>query len=70
MDSLPFLAKTEDRNARPQSENDWEPPPRFADKPRLDMFDTMKANPMGLILLGVIVGVLIANMRPVVIQPK
>ena len=34
------------------------------------MFDTMKANPMGLILLGVIVGVLIANMRPVVIQPK
>ena len=41
------------------------PPPA---KP--DVFESLKANPMGLILLGIIIGVLIANMRPVVIQPK
>jgi hypothetical protein len=41
------------------------PPPQ-----RSDMFESLRANPMGLILLGIIVGVIIANMRPVVIQPK
>jgi hypothetical protein len=41
------------------------PPP-----PRNDVFESLRANPMGLILLGIIVGVIIANMRPVVIQPK
>ena len=33
-----------------------------------DVFDSLKANPMSLILLGIIIGVLIANMRPVVIK--
>jgi hypothetical protein len=41
------------------------PPPQ-----RSDVFESLRTNPMGLILLGIIVGVIIANMRPVVIQPK
>jgi hypothetical protein len=34
------------------------------------VFEALKANPMSLILLGIVIGVLLANMRPVIIQSK
>jgi len=81
MENLPFLAKPGEQSRNdpgPQSENEWpqQPPPRYVEQQmapppvRQDVFESLRANPMGLILIGIIVGVIIANMRPVVIQPK
>jgi hypothetical protein len=35
-----------------------------------DMFESFKENQIGLILLGMVIGFLLANMRPVVFQAK
>jgi hypothetical protein len=35
-----------------------------------DPFEAFKENQIGLILLGIVIGVLIANMRPVIFQAK
>ena len=35
-----------------------------------DPFDAFKENQIGLILLGMVIGFLLANMRPVVFQAK
>jgi hypothetical protein len=77
MENLPFLTKNESqsRNERAPSESEWHPaPPQQMYEPpapsKVDALETLKANPMGLILIGIIIGVLIANMRPVIIQPK
>ena len=81
MENLPFLTKPNEpsRNDRaPPSENEWpvrqemlEQQPRYIEVPaKPDVFESIRANPMALILIGIIVGVIIANMRPVVIQPK
>jgi hypothetical protein len=79
MENLPFLTKPAEQSRNdpgPQSENEWpQQPPRYIEQqmappPRNDVFESLRANPMGLILIGIIVGVIIANMRPVVIQPK
>ena len=80
MENLPFLTKSGEpqlRNDRPQSENEWPQQQQqarfetvYAEQPKPDVLESLKANPMGLILLGLIIGILLANMRPVVIQPK
>jgi len=80
MENLPFLSKSGEpqlRNDRPQSESEWPQQqqqtrfePVYAEAHKPDVLESLKANPMGLILLGLIIGILLANMRPVVIQPK
>jgi hypothetical protein len=80
MENLPFLKQNDrepqSRNA-PPSESDW---PRehqryvpqqedmMAGPPRTDVFESLKANPMALVLLGIVIGALLVNMRPVVIK--
>jgi hypothetical protein len=72
------------RSARPQSENEWparedQQPSNFQpmavmhDEPRskLDLGDFFKnTNPMAILLLGIVIGVIVVSMRPIVIQPK
>ena len=79
MENLPFLSKSGEpqlRNDRPQSESEWPQQqqtrfePDYTVQAKPDVLESLKANPMGLILLGLILGILLANMRPVVIQPK
>lgn len=36
--------------------------------PKADVFESLKANPMALVLLGIVIGALLVNMRPVVIK--
>lgn len=78
MENLPFLSKSEPQS-RSEAEHDWRPTenafeprepyaPQQAQKPATDALEFLKANPMGLILIGIVIGVLIANMRPVVIK--
>lgn len=55
------------RQLPPRSENEW-PQETPITLPKQDIFDSLRANPMGLVLLGIIIGVLIANMRPVIIK--
>ena len=68
------------RSAPPAPENEW---PSHMDSPRhfeplyaqpvstkKDPFEAFKENQIGLILLGIVIGVIIANMRPVIFQAK
>jgi len=41
-------------------------PPR--ENPAADLFKNM--NPMAILLLGIVIGVIVVSMRPIVIQPK
>ena len=78
MENLPFLSKNEEPspNVRPpRSESEWpqgdfqpafQPMAQPPVKP--DVLDALRANPMGLVLLGIIIGFLLANMRPVIIK--
>jgi hypothetical protein len=85
-ENLPFLtgnAEPQLRSARPQSESEWpardDPPSNFQpmavmhDEPRskVDLGDFFKnTNPMAILLLGIVIGVIVVSMRPIVIQPK
>jgi len=44
---------------------DLEPP----QQQKMDIFSTFKNNHVGLILLGIVIGVLIMNMRPIIVNP-
>jgi hypothetical protein len=81
MENLPFLKQNEPQSRNAPSESDWpqRPPPHYMqdDEPRgamdiatpkADVFDSLKANPMALVLLGIVIGALLVNMRPVVIK--
>lgn len=35
---------------------------------KADVFESLKGNPMALVLLGIVIGALLVNMRPVVIK--
>ena len=68
----------EPRNPRawtPQQDFDDPPPPprRFVpafDPPRQqNVFDSLKDNQVALILIGIVIGVLIMNMRPIIVNP-
>jgi len=83
MDNLPFLTKNTESQSRsappPLPENEW---PSHMDSPhqfdtfverpqqKKDPFEAFKENQIGLILLGMVIGFLLANMRPVVFQAK
>jgi hypothetical protein len=38
--------------------------------PSKSPFDALKENHMALILLGIVIGVIIMNMRPIIVNPK
>ena len=79
MENLPFLSKSDQpsqsRNG-PPSESDWpavheQPRPMFQGEPHKDPLEFLKnTNPVGLILLGIVIGVLIVSMRPIVVQGR
>ena len=74
MDRPPFLSKSD-----PSQENEedaWpsQPPPQQPvfiqqQRPAPDIFEQLKMNPMALVVIGIIIGVFLVNMRPVVIKP-
>jgi len=79
MENLPFLKQNEPQSRNAPSESDWpqRPPPHYmqddeprdiAVAPKGDVFESLKGNPMALVLLGIIIGALLVNMRPVVIK--
>jgi preprotein translocase subunit Sss1 len=39
-------------------------------EPKKDLLESFKENPIGLILLGIVIGYIISNMRPIVFQAK
>jgi hypothetical protein len=80
MENLPFLSKndqpSQSRNG-PPSESDWpvqEPPQRIfqrdIESPKDPLEFLKNTNPIGLILLGIVIGVMIVSMRPIVVQSK
>jgi hypothetical protein len=78
MENLPFLKQNEPQSRNAPSESEWpqqqqrymqeEEPRDVATAPRADVFESLKGNPMALVLLGIIIGALLVNMRPVVIK--
>ena len=82
MENLPFLKQNEPQSRNAPSESDWpqRPQPRYMQEedeprgpidiavPKADVLDSIKGNPMALVLLGIIIGALLVNMRPVVIK--
>lgn len=85
MENRPFLSNPEpsSRSAPlPESEPvrdvwtpqpDYDPPQRqfYAVEPpkKSDPFSIFKENSIGLILLGIVIGVIIMNMRPIIVNP-
>jgi hypothetical protein len=77
MENLPFLSKSDQpsqsRNG-PPSESEWpvqEPQRIFQrdiESPKDPLEFLKNTNPVGLILLGIVIGVLIVSMRPIVIN--
>ena len=57
----------------PQQDFDEPPPRRFVpafDTPRQqNVFESLKDNQVALILIGIVIGVLIMNMRPIIVNP-
>lgn len=56
----------------PVQDDDPVPPRRFipiAEHPKQDPFSALKENHMALILLGIVIGVIIMNMRPIIVNP-
>ena len=78
MENLPFLKQNdrEPQSRNAPSESDWPREPQYVQRedmaplaqPRADVFESLKANPMALVLLGIVIGALLVNMRPVVIK--
>ena len=84
MENLPFLKQQSETPSRsvqpPPPENEW---PSHMDSPRRfeplfterapekkNPFDSLRDNQVALILLGIVIGYLLANMRPIVFQAK
>jgi hypothetical protein len=84
MENLPFLSKSAEqsplRNAPPQARAESEVP-EYEDAPQRFFyptpvrqqqgpFDALKENHIALILIGIVIGVLIMNMRPpIIVKP-
>lgn len=75
MDRPQFLSKNDQS---PENEDDaWpsQPPPQqpvFIQQQRpqqFDIFEQLKMNPMALVVIGIVIGAFLVNMRPVVIKP-
>jgi hypothetical protein len=71
MDNLPFLSQQqpgldeaeEHQHQGQQQQQQWPSQPKSE-----TTLDYLKSNPMAILLIGVIVGALLMNMRPVVIK--
>ena len=79
MENLPFLSNdvpSPSRNAPPRGNDEWvDPPPErtFSMQSRggNDPLEILKGvNPIGLILIGIVIGVMVVSMRPIVVQSK
>lgn len=75
MDNLPFLSQSQSqsRNEARPDESEWQVPDqpplqRYMAPEKPDLLDSIKSNPMALILIGIIVGAMLMNMRPVIIK--
>jgi hypothetical protein len=75
MENLPFLKQNEPQSRNAPSESEWpqQQQQRYMQEdvavaPKADVFESLKGNPMALVLLGIIIGALLVNMRPVVIK--
>ena len=58
----------------PQQDFDDQPPPRrfvsaFEQPRQQNVIDSLKDNHVALILIGIVIGVLIMNMRPIIVNP-
>jgi hypothetical protein len=60
MENLPFLSKPQENESE-----EWVPAVQHQ-KP--DLLDSLRSNPMALVVIGIIVGALLMNMRPVIIR--
>jgi len=61
------------RSWTPQQDYDEPPPRRFvpAFEPvrQQNVFESLKENQIALVLIGIVIGVLIMNMRPIIVKP-
>jgi len=71
MENLPFLQRSADPppdppQSEPDQEMQWRGPPLQLADPPAGPFKNM--SPITILLIGVIIGVLVVSMRPIVIQ--
>lgn len=59
---------TRDYEDQPPQQHRFAPMYEQAPAPK-NPFDSLKENHMALILLGIVIGVIIMNMRPIIVQP-
>jgi hypothetical protein len=84
MENHPFMSPQDDQPSRsaPLRESDprrevWTPAddmerrfhPMMEDTPKKNPFDAFRENQMALVLLGIVIGVIIMNMRPIIVNP-
>lgn len=68
----PFLSKSDPSNL--QESEEWQEAPPFQRTqvfdahPKPSFFDGLKDNPLALVLIGIILGAVLVNMRPLVIK--
>jgi hypothetical protein len=67
----PFLSKSDPSNL--QESEEWQDPPPYQrsqliEHPKPSFVDGLKDNPMALVLIGIIIGAILVNMRPLVIK--
>lgn len=80
MDNRPsFLSSKSDPSAasleNEQVEQMYAPPPQYVERRDVerkdDPFEKLKNNPLVLgLLMGIVIGIILTNMRPVIINPK
>lgn len=71
MENLPFLSQTTQSPNVLSSPSESEPePPRFVEKPTpLHVPFQFKEHQLALVLIGIVIGVVLMNMRPIIINP-
>ena len=73
MDRPQFLSKSDPSQENEEDQWPSQPHPQqpvFVQPPRQpDIFEQLKMNPMALVVIGIIIGAFLVNMRPVVIKP-
>jgi hypothetical protein len=72
-ESLPFLTGTQSRNAREPSETEWvqheeHVPAAVPQQVASEYFKNM--SPMAILLIGIVIGVIVVSMRPIIIQSR
>jgi hypothetical protein len=76
MDPRPsFLSSKNDQSANLEQEQEYQSPPvtyqHYAPPQKEDPIEKLKNNPLVLgLLVGIVIGIILTNMRPVIINPK